>query len=61
MIKRIFFVDSIDEQALIGIANTRILLATGYTSTMGEKEEHYQNIYFLREAKALVDSINEIF
>lgn len=48
--------DPTSRKALIGVANARILLATGYTSTRGEKEEHYQKAMQAAEKALLLNS-----
>jgi tetratricopeptide (TPR) repeat protein len=48
--------DPTSRKALIGVANARILLATGYTSLRGEKEEHYQKAMQAAEKALLLNS-----
>lgn len=48
--------DPSSKKALIGVANARILLATGYTASRGEKEEHYQRAMQAAEKALLLNS-----
>ena len=47
--------DPTSRKALIGIANARILLATGYTSSRSEKTEHYQKAMQASEKALLLN------
>jgi tetratricopeptide (TPR) repeat protein len=48
--------DPSSKKALIGVANARILLATGYTASRWEKEEHYQKAMQAAEKALLLNS-----
>lgn len=47
--------DPSSKKALIGVANARILLATGYTTSRWEKEEHYQKAMQAAEKALLLN------
>lgn len=47
--------DPASHRALIGVANARILLATGYTETRREKEVHYQKAMQAAEKALLLN------
>ena len=48
--------DPTSRKALIGIANARILLATGYTSESWEKAERYQKVMQAAEKALLLNN-----